>query len=374
MQKNILKKILLTGGGTGGSVAPLLATVDDIKATIQAVPYFSTAELPRVIVEFLWIGTRGGPEKDMVSADGIAFKAIFSGKLRRYFSWKNFFSPFLFLVGLLQSVWIIRKFKPDLMMSAGGFVSVPVAWVAWLFRISVLIHQQDIKPGLANRLMAPCARVITVTFKKSLADYGDKAVWIGNPIRKEFKYIDYTTEEARKILGINEGKTVILVVGGGTGAAFLNNLVWNNLKMLTSKYQIIHLTGIGKNDNTIEISDYHQYAFLDVKRMRMAYDLSDIVISRCGLGVLAELSYLGKLAILIPLPNSHQEDNAEIYFEQKAAIVLDQQELTIKELSDSIEKLVTDYDFRSKLRNNVKNIIRKGANEKIAEIVKRILE
>ncbi|MEK7067448.1 MAG: glycosyltransferase, partial [Patescibacteria group bacterium] len=160
------KKILLTGGGTGGSVTPLLAVVDELRD-----------------FEYLWIGTKYGPEKEMIQKEGIEFKAIAAGKFRRYWSLRNLFAPFLVIVGFWQSLFIILKFKPDWIISAGSFVSAPVFWAGWLLRKKMIVHQQDARAGLANQLMAPLAKVVTVTFAKSLSDYGEEARWIGNPTR-----------------------------------------------------------------------------------------------------------------------------------------------------------------------------------------------
>ena len=167
-------KIILTGGGTGGSVAPLLGVAEmlqrrDAKSCVSTDAGY----------EFLWIGTKHGPERAMVEREKIEFIAIPSGKMRRYASFKNFIDPFFILAGFFKSLYIILKWKPDFVMSAGSFVSVPVIWAAWLLRVPSLVHQQDARPGLANVLMAPFAGVITVTFEKSLMDYGKKAVWIG---------------------------------------------------------------------------------------------------------------------------------------------------------------------------------------------------
>jgi UDP-N-acetylglucosamine--N-acetylmuramyl-(pentapeptide) pyrophosphoryl-undecaprenol N-acetylglucosamine transferase len=156
MSKIIKNKILLTGGGTGGSVTPLLALTD---------------KLGKTNFEYLWIGTRKGIEKEMIRKEKINFKAISSTKLRRYFSPLNLLIPFQLVIGFIQSVFIIIKFRPQWIISAGGFVSVPVVWAGWLLGRKILIHQQDAKAGLANKLMAPFARVATVTFEKSLRDY-----------------------------------------------------------------------------------------------------------------------------------------------------------------------------------------------------------
>ena len=156
MQNNKIKKIILSGGGTAGSVTPLLAIVDE----------FRKEKLDNY--EFLWIGTKNGPEKKLVEDAKIKFIKINSGKLRRYFSFRNFSDIFLMIIGFFQSLIVLIKYKPNLMISAGGFVSVPVALASWILRIPILIHQQDARPGLANKIMAFFAKKITVTFEKSL--------------------------------------------------------------------------------------------------------------------------------------------------------------------------------------------------------------
>ncbi|MFH1226238.1 MAG: glycosyltransferase, partial [bacterium] len=151
-------KIILTGGGTMGSVMPLLAVAEKLKFV-------------RPATEFLFLGTSTGPEKPVVEKAGLTFRVIPAGKLRRYFSLKNLLTPFWVLGGLLQSLFIIRKFRPDAIVSAGGFVSVPVIWAGWLLRVPSMTHQSDVRPGLANLLMSRFVKKITVTFEESLKNF-----------------------------------------------------------------------------------------------------------------------------------------------------------------------------------------------------------
>ncbi len=370
MQKNT-KKILLTGGGTGGSVAPLLAVAEELCKPPSG--FRATG--------WLWLGTKKGFEKQMVENAGIKFKPIFSGKFRRYFSWCNFIDIFFIFTGFIQSFFIILKWRPNLVMSAGSFVSVPVVWAAWLLRIPVLIHQQDARPGLANKLMAPFARIITVTFEKSLADYGEKAVWTGNPVRsKKFppKADHPRAEEVRskklEEFGFKNDLPVVLVIGGGTGAMAINKLIGQSLDKLTKFCQIIHITGKNKRTNTQHPTPNTQtYEFLNAQQMAEAYSASDIVVSRCGMSVLTELSYLVKPAILIPIPDSHQEENAEIFKEKNAAIVLDQKKLTGEILIDNIKKLINDKELRDEISNNIGQVIKRGANERIIKIIRQLV-
>lgn len=360
-------KILLTGGGTGGSVVPLLAIADELRLG-------GSKSLARLLEpEFFWLGTKSWIERKMVENAGIEFKPIFSGKLRRYFSWRNLIDPIFILIGFFQSLLIIIKEKPNLVISAGSFASVPVVWAAWLSRVPILVHQQDARPGLANKLMAPFADVISATFEKSLKDYGKKAVWIGNFVREELINYKISRREAFQKIGLRMDKPVVLVLGGGTGATAINELIWNGLDQLTKFCQIVHITGKNKiPDSQFQIPNYHYFEFVHTDGMAKAYTVADIVVSRCGMGVLTELSYLGKPAILIPLPDSHQEDNAAIFAEKKAAVVLNQKELTPEKLVENIKKLLADENLRAELRANIQTVIKRGANERIVEIIEKL--
>lgn len=366
MKKENKKLIFLTGGGTAGSVTPLLAVAQ---------------ELPDY--DFLWLGTEFGPEKQLVEKENIKFRAILNGKFRRYFSFKNFIDILKIIGAFFQSSWLILKFQPDLIMSAGGFVSVPVVWAGWLFSVKVLIHQQDVRAGLANKLMALFADVITVVFEKSLKDY-EKAIWVGN-LTKIMNYelsVSSVSSVSPSLDGPlasrggiikNHGKLPkVLVVGGGTGAQAINDLVYESINELTKFCQVVHLTGKGKNKD-IKIDNYQQYEFLDLEKMAKELSSSDVVVSRAGMGSLTELSYFGKPTILIPMPDSHQEDNAQIFADKKAAIVLAQKDLTAKKITKEIKNLLNDEQLRNKLRNNIKGVIKTGANEKMAEIIKKLL-
>ncbi|PIR13227.1 undecaprenyldiphospho-muramoylpentapeptide beta-N-acetylglucosaminyltransferase [Candidatus Falkowbacteria bacterium CG11_big_fil_rev_8_21_14_0_20_39_10] len=362
------KKIILTGGGTAGSVSPLLAIFEELTSLKHP---FLTKEREGVRYDFLWVGTKKGIEKEMVGKAGIKFKSITSGKLRRYFSWQNFIDPFKILIGFFQSIFIVLKFKPDLVMSAGGFVSVPVVWAAWLLGVKIIIHQQDARAGLANKLMAPLADVITVTFEKSLADYGKKAVWTGNPIRQSLQITNYKLQ-ITNFFNLKKDLPVLLVIGGGTGAMAINKLVWDSLEELTKFCQVIHICGKSKKLE-VRSKNYLSFEFLEADKMAEALRLADVVVSRAGLGLLTELSYLGKPSILIPIPDSHQEDNAKIFQDKKAAVVLEQKFLTGEEFVSNIKRLMFNKQKQEEFGENIKKVIKKGANESIVKIILEIL-
>jgi UDP-N-acetylglucosamine--N-acetylmuramyl-(pentapeptide) pyrophosphoryl-undecaprenol N-acetylglucosamine transferase len=362
-------KIMLSGGGTGGSVTPLLAVAEELIRKEEFKNW-----------EFVFVGTKTGPEKEMVDAFNAAvgpikYLALAGGKFRRYISLSNFFDVFKISAASWQAFFLLSREKPDIVVSAGSFVSVPLIWLAALKKIPVLIHQEDVRPGLANRLMAPFARVITVTFAKSLADYGSKAVWIGNPIRPlEIEEYKIAWQEVRQKYNLEDNKPLILLIGGSIGAKALNDLMFAS-RGLFSFCQIIHLAGSGKLPLlTNDYPYYYPLEFLPHQDVLTLMIAADLIISRCGLGVLTELSYLHKAAILIPIPDSHQEDNAAIFARAGAAIILKQAELTPEKLVAEVKRVLGNAALRTELQNNIGRVIKKGAAENMAGIIEEIVE
>jgi UDP-N-acetylglucosamine--N-acetylmuramyl-(pentapeptide) pyrophosphoryl-undecaprenol N-acetylglucosamine transferase len=359
------KKILLVGGGTGGSVTPLLAIAE-----------FSVFKHWENRADFLFLGTERGPERGMAEKAGLEFKWIYSGKLRRYFSWRNFIDPIFILIGFFQSFFILLNWRPDLIISAGSFLAVPIVWTAWILRVPVIIHQQDICPGLANRLSQPFARIITVAFEKSLNDYGAKAVWIGNPVRQSLKSADPNLR-IKNSFNLTGNLPVILIMGGGTGAVFINELVKNSKGELLKFCQIVHIGGkdrilnsqTGLQASGLEILNYRRFEFLQIDKMAEAYALADIVVSRSGMGSLTELSYLSKPSVLIPIPDSHQEANAEIFRQKKAALVMNQKGLTAAVFTDEIKKLIENKDLQRELKKNISRAMKSDANKIMEKII-----
>jgi len=368
MQNCGIKKIILSGGGTGGSVTPLLAIKDIIAG--------SPAEIRDTV--FLFIGTKNGPEKQLAESAGIEFRTMISGKLRRYWSWQNIIDLFKVIIAFWRSIYILLKEKPDLILSAGSFVSVPLAWAAWFLNIPVLIFQLDVRPGLANRLMAPIAKKILTVFEKSAVDYGPKALVIGNPIRKEFVSVKVTKREALQKIGLQSNLPVILAMGGGTGAAVINELVINNLPELIKFCQIIHITGKDKADERmkeamIKSINYRCFEFLDTFGLIKAYAAADLIVSRAGMGSLTELAYVGKPVILIPMPDSHQEENAQIFEKSEAVILLNQKGLTGETLINNIKNIFSDEILRKKLQVNIKKVINTECEDIIIQTIDKLL-
>lgn len=349
-------KIILSGGGTMGSVTPLLILAEELKSRY----------------DFVFIGTRSGVEREIVSKiNYIKYRAILSGKWRRYFSLVNLWDLFKIKLAFFQSLYILLKLKPALVISAGAYVSVPLAWAAYFLKITVLIHQQDIRPGLANRLMAKTARVITTVFEKSVADYGAKAVWVGNPVQ------GLDLERVQQIIQafqVKDSKPLLIALGGGTGSQSLNQLLAGSLEEITSFCQVIHITGANKQVAQSLSDNYQSYEFLPHEKLLALLFRADLVLSRAGLGVLTELSSLGKATLLMPMPNSHQEDNANYFAERQAAIVLKNEDLNSEHLIEKIKMILSNQELKENLGYNIKRILPSGANESLKLIITSLVE
>ena len=370
-------KILYSGGGTMGSVSPLIAIHQQLNKKNNVISNYKS----------LWLGTYKGPERKIIEKENIKFKPIISGKLRRYFDLRNILDLFKIKFGFWQAFFTILKFKPNIILSAGGFVSVPVVWAGWILRVPILIHQQDVRQGLANKLMSLFAKKITVALDTSLKNFSKKkTALVGNPVRNELIIMNYppsplkittglrrTGESGDKNLNKFKFKNnlpTILVTGGGTGASEINNLIWNNLNELIKFCNIIHLTGKNKNNKFIESEQYKSFEFLG-NEIADVLNISDIVISRAGLSSLTELAYLKKPIIIIPIPNSHQEDNAEYFKNKNACIYLKQKELTSIKLVQEVKNLLNNKNKQKELSKNINKIFVDYSGEKIvSEIIK----
>ncbi len=363
-------KILYSGGGTMGSVSPLLAIHQCLSAFV---PQFcgTTADklniLERKIItdknyRALWIGTKNGVEKEIVEKEGIEFKAISAGKLRRYFDLRNILDVFKIKLGFWQALYYILKFKPDVIVSAGGFVAVPVVWAGWFLFVPSIVHQQDVCVGLANKLMAPFAARITVALDVSLKKFSSrKTILVGNPVRQfPISNFQFPNKSQNSNFKFQNERPMVLIMGGGTGALALNKLIWQSLDELTKFCNIIHITGKNKNNGN-QISDiryqdrYKKYEFLG-DEIFSAMSAANLVITRAGMSALTELAYLKKPCIIVPIPNSHQEANAKYFASQGAGIYLKQNELNSDKLINEIKKTLAYENTRKEMGEKMNKI------------------
>jgi UDP-N-acetylglucosamine--N-acetylmuramyl-(pentapeptide) pyrophosphoryl-undecaprenol N-acetylglucosamine transferase len=339
-------KILFSGGGTLGSVTPLLAIIDSIQRNHPE-------------DEIFWVTTKDGIEKGFLDEYDMKKYTMTSAKLRRYFSWQNFIDIFKFIKSFFDAYKILKESKPDIIISAGAYVSVPLAIVGKMMSKKVLIHQQDIKVGLANRIMSLFADKITLSFWDSGTRFSSKKVCLtGNPSRFNRGQIEnLKREDLLEKYSLKKDKPILLILGGSSGSEELNTVIYSSLDRLTNKYQLIHATGISKYKK-IEREDYHQYHFLDKELLHFMF-LAEIIISRAGFATLTELSYLSKCCIIIPL-KGHQELNAGYFYKEKAVELCDS-----KHLLSTISNLSKNKSKRDSLIEHMDHIMPKNAVKKI---------
>ena len=362
-------KILLTGGGTGGHLIPLLGVVSELRKICLE----KGIEKPK----FLLI-TPASDFNQSISEAGIQIKTIKAGKLRRYFSWENFRDILKIPVGIIQSLYYIYKFKPDIVFSKGGFASVPPVIASWVLKIPIITHESDIVPGLANRIIARFASKILISFSAA-EKYFDKSkvILTGNPIRSDIE--KGSRENALEFFKLSPDLPTVLIFGGSQGAQKINEMVLEILPNLIEKCQIIHQCG-DKNYKEIKnkISElnlkyperYRVYPFIK-KEMKDAFALADIVISRAGANSLAEIVALQKPNILIPLStsaNNHQPENAKFFAEKNASLIIDETVSNSQDLADAILKLLSDKNLQNKIKQKLSELApSQNASRKIAE-------
>ena len=281
-----MKKIVLTGGGTAGHVTPNIALMPALKKDGYQISY---------------IGSYDGIERRLIEELDVPYYGISSGKLRRYFDVKNFTDPFKVVKGYFEARKILKKLKPDVVFSKGGFVSVPVVLAAKSCKIPAIIHESDMTPGLANKLAIPSAYKICHNFPETADNLPEgKAVLSGSPIRQEL--LTGNRFKGLQLCGFNDEKPVILVIGGSLGAAAINEAVRKALPVLLPSYQIIHVCGKGKVDAAIKnCPGYIQFDYVK-DELSDLLAAADLVISRAGSNAICEFLALNKPNILIPLP------------------------------------------------------------------------
>jgi len=341
-------------------------------------------------LEFMFIG----PDSDFnkaISSAGIEVRIIKAGKLRRYFSLENFTDVFKIIFGAIQSLYFIYKFQPDAVFSKGGFASVPSVIASWLLKIPVFSHESDIVPGLANKIISRFAKKIFISFKDTEKYFpGRKTVWTGSPIRKDI--LEGDKNKAREIFDLKENIPTVLIFGGSQGARKINEIVLKTLPAILEKYQVIHICGMknyeeiknafDKTELNSEVSELSSVLSLANKRYKLypylgdklkdAFALCDVIISRAGANSLFEIIALEKPSIIIPLPtsaNNHQYHNAEFFAKKGMITLIKEENLTENILTEELSKLLQENNYRDSIIEKTKeyNRNRKNAAKIIAE-------
>jgi UDP-N-acetylglucosamine--N-acetylmuramyl-(pentapeptide) pyrophosphoryl-undecaprenol N-acetylglucosamine transferase len=349
-----VRRVLLAGGGSGGSATPVLAVAQALRRQ-------------EPLVEFLYVGTRDGPEAALAAAQGIPFAGVAAGKLRRYWDARNVIDPLRVVAGTAQSYALVRRFRPEIAFAAGGFGAVPPILAARLAGARTLIHQQDVEPGLANRLLVPFADRITVSLESSLAHFPRQRSRVtGNPVRQEILTAHPEGAIASLRLDGDPALPLLVVTGGGTGALGLNRLVAAAAPRLVEHLQIVHLTGRGRGVAAETGSPRYRAVEFLVDEMPNLLAAATIVVSRAGMGTLTELAALGKPSLIVPLPGSHQWANAQAFARLGAIEVADQGALTADSLAERILGLVRDPERRAQLGRTIGQSMPRDAADRIA--------
>lgn len=350
-------RVLLIGGGTGGHITPILATA---------------GELQKQKIKVLWVGSRAKNESEIARKFKIPFKSIFTFKLRRYFSPRTVGELFLIPLALFQAFLICQSFGPDIIFAKGGYVSLPIVLVGWLLGIQIVSHESDVVIGLANKITARVAKKICLGFPENYYQGlpKDKIVYTGIPLREEFINLSSTP------LSFHPPKPSILIIGGSQGAHAINRVIFQSLDRLLPNYKIIHFSGHSDFPwLKKKISPgYQVFDFVDHPAKLM--NKADLIITRCGATSLAEIASLGKPAILIPLPwatGAHQEKNSLIFKKAGAGVILKQEELSSKNLVQTINKLFSDRERLKRMGESAKSLAKPEATKLVVrEILSQV--
>ncbi|MFD6507845.1 undecaprenyldiphospho-muramoylpentapeptide beta-N-acetylglucosaminyltransferase [Bacillus sp. NPDC060175] len=349
------KTILFTGGGTAGHVM----------INIVLIPKF---------IEKGWrveyTGSQNGIEKLLVQ--NVKYNSISTGKLRRYWDWENFKDPFKIIQGCLQSYKLIKKMKPDVIFSAGGFVSVPVVIGAWLNRVPIIIREPDSTLGLANKIALPFSKKLCTTFPQTGGNVSnEKKVYVGPIVREEIERGNVL--RGRGYCKFQQNKPVLLIMGGSQGAKWINDMVRKSLDTLILNFNIVHMCGKGKVDSAIGMEGYMQFEYIG-EELPHILNIASVVVSRAGSTAISELLFLKKPMLLIPLTNGSSRGdqvlNADHFSRQGYAEVLLQDRVNTSTFTHAVNQL---YANKEKYVQNM-NGYKKTNDEGIHQLIDLINE
>lgn len=335
-----MKSIVLTGGGTAGHVTPNIAMIPALETEGWDIRY---------------IGSHNGIEKELIQGMGVHYYGISSGKLRRYVDFKNITDPFKVVKGLLDAFILLKKLKPRVVFSKGGYVSVPVVIAAKMLRIPVIIHESDITPGLANKLAIPFAKQVCVNFPETLNHVKDKGVITGTPIRAEL--FSGNKERGRKICNFTDKKPAITIMGGSQGSVRINTVIRKIVPKLLPRFNIVHICGKGNLDKDFESTPgYKQIEYVG-EELADIFAITRLMISRAGANAIAEITALQIPAILIPLSleasRGDQILNASSMEKQGLCMVMEESNMNEATLEKEIINLYSQkIQYIDKMKQN----------------------
>lgn len=373
-------KILFTGGGSGGHIYPLIAVYEELISVVKEL---------KIEAQYFYMGQKDDWSK-FIEEKGIKTSYILGGKIRRYFSFLNFLDFFKIIFSFIQAFFKVFFIMPDVVFSKGGPGALPVIFASWFYRIPVIIHESDAKPGLANLVSSLFAKKIAISFEDAKNYFNpSKIILTGNPIRNELLKQKIDKKLAKENLGFNPDTPLLFIVGGSQGAKIINDIILESLTELLQFTQILHQTGesnlaeVEKLSRTaildlpIKIEAKNRYeaiGFLDIDKMILALSAADLVVSRAGAGSIFEIAVFGKPSIIIPITNSannHQRLNAYAYKESGAAIVIEEDNLLKGVFLHEIKSILNDASIYEKMSKSALVFSKPDASKNLAiEIIK----
>lgn len=370
-------KVVFTGGGTAGHFYPIIAIVQRLNELID--------QEKLIDIEIYYVSDSPYDER-LLFENGITFKKLTAGKLRRYFSFLNIVDLFKTIVGVARAVIVLYVLYPDVVIGKGGYASFPALLAARILRIPVIIHESDSVPGRANLIAGKFARRIAVSYPEAAEFFQkEKTALTGNPIRREVAIP--MREGSYELLKLETGIPVILILGGSQGAALINDAIAQVGPQLVERYQIIHQVG-EKNleavKNMMEVimeksthkDRYKIYGYLNEITLKSAAGVADVIVSRAG-STIFEIAVWGVPSIVIPITDSngdHQRKNAYAYARAGGCIVIEEANLTTNLLLSEIDRLMVDTVLREKMKRGAHSFARTDAAEKIAHEIIAVLK
>src|SRR3989344_6080370 len=351
-------RVLLTGGGTGGHIYPLIPVIRELQKRGAEIAFIGPEEFPLQVLR---------EEKIEV------FSIMRAGKLRRYFSLATIGDTIKLPFAILQARGAIKKFRPHVLLGKGGYGTIAPVIAARMAKVPVVLHESDVIPGLANRKLARFADLILLGFTEAAAYFKDvRTEVVGNPVRNELRGM--SKSEARKLLNFDPQRKTIFVIGGSLGSLFINKLVKQALPELLKRYAVI--LNVGKENmnymKEINVNNALVVPFMGEKDLAAAFALADVVVSRPGASVMFEIALTGKPSILIPIAAStggHQEANARAYEEAEATVVLTEDKVTPQTFTYAIESILNNYEVSAHMSTRARKFATPDAAEKIADIL-----
>ncbi len=380
-------RILLTGGGSGGHLFPLIAIARSIK---KFAPRYGILEYGVLDLKFLYVGPKDDWIQELLEKEKIKGKIILSGKIRRDFSISSIIANlkdiFYLFIGFFQALYRVWQFMPDIIVGKGGYGSFSVLLVGIIYRIPLVIHESDTVPGFTNRFFSYFAKKIIVSFLQTKKYFPKQKIIVsGNPIRREI--LEGTKQKARETFGLSPDRPTLFIIGGSQGARTINDLILSVLPELLSKYQIIHQAG-KRNFKEVNLEAhvvlegsenkifYHSFPFLDERQAANAYTVADLIISRAGSGTIFEIAASEKPSIIIPLSTAaagHQLKNAYAFAKNGATIVLEEQNLTPNLFLNRVASLLENPEKIKEISKKAKEFSKPKAAKKIAEVVLKLI-